>query len=492
MKNDDVYAIGANTCGCLGLGHLLSTLIPQKVHLLCKKGIKGFAFGNGPHAIAFTSTGEVFSWGHNGNYELGTGTTLHSASPNLIGCSLTDKVVMEVACGAHHSVVLTNDGEVYAWGQYKNGQMISCINQNQLLPKKVQSTIAGKIIVGIACGQSHTMAITNKGEVYGWGFNIVGQLGLGNTMNQLNPCRIMALSNTVIVKIVCGNSHTLALSDEGKVYAWGANTYGQLASNSKNNVLTPEQIPENIGRIIDIAANHYSHISAAITETSRVYMWGQCRGQSVFDPILTPFSTLHEVFASYSSPPVTYQPVPIVSDFGVEDSIRAAFDDRGTSDLTIRVEGKDIYVHKAVLKIRCQHFRSMFQDHWEEDKKDVLEITQFSYPVYKAFLQYLYTDQVDLLQEQALGLLVLANAYCEDSLKKLCEEVIRQGIDIENAAELYSNAITFQAKELEDFCFNFALIHMTQVVLSKGFSSLDEVTVKNFIARAAEAGAFKT
>ena len=53
----------------------------------------------------------------------------------------------------------------------------------------------------------------------------------------------------------------------------------------------------------------------------------------------------------------------------VTDSLKLAFDDPSNSDLTISVNGKPIHVHKAVLKIRCQHFRSMFQDHWDEDSR---------------------------------------------------------------------------------------------------------------------------
>ncbi|XP_073971825.1 RCC1 and BTB domain-containing protein 1-like isoform X1 [Rhodnius prolixus] len=494
MKNDDVYGLGTNVSGCLGLGHLNSTLTPQKVPALCKKEVIGFAYGNGPHVLAYSSKGEVFAWGHNGYCELATGTTTQSQIPLRIEGFLSDKVIVEVACGSHHSVVLTNEGEVYAWGQNKCGQTGSGMNPNQSSPRKVNSLIGGKFIIGIACGQTSTVAVTNNGEVYGWGYNGSGQLGVGNNVNQVNPCRVMALSNTVIVKVACGNSHTLALSDEGKVYAWGANTSGQLATATKSNVFAPEQILQNIGRVVDIAASHYSNISAAMTQNSRVYMWGHCRGQVVSDPIFTPFTSLHEVFACFGSPPITYKPVTVALDVGVkvEDSIKAAFDDQTSSDLTVRVDGKDIYVHKAILKIRCEHFRSMFQYHWEEDSKNVLEIDQFSYAVYRAFLRYLYTDQIDLPPEQALELLVLANAYCEDTLKKLCEKLMRDGIDVDNAAVLYFNAITFHAKELEEFCFRFALNHMTTVVQSKGFASLDETTVKNFITKAAKAGAFKT
>ncbi|XP_059474449.1 RCC1 and BTB domain-containing protein 1-like [Neocloeon triangulifer] len=91
----------------------------------------------------------------------------------------------------------------------------------------------------------------------------------------------------------------------------------------------------------------------------------------------------------------------------------------------------------------------------------------------------------------ALELLVLANSYLEAGLKKRCEQIIKRGISVENAASLYGSAILYDAKDLEDFCFNFSLNHMTAVVLSTGFQTLDEEVVKNFIFKAAQQGAFR-
>lgn len=60
-------------------------------------------------------------------------------------------------------------------------------------------------------------------------------------------------------------------------------------------------------RFIEVAASHYSHISAAMTETGKVYMWGQSRGQSITSPLLTQFCCTDDVFAAFSTPPVTWR-----------------------------------------------------------------------------------------------------------------------------------------------------------------------------------------
>ncbi|XP_067014557.1 RCC1 and BTB domain-containing protein 1 isoform X2 [Anabrus simplex] len=493
-KDDEVFAIGSNAAGCLGLGDLNSTLEPRKVEGLCQKKVKGFAYGSGPHVIAFTEAGELYSWGHNGYCELGNGSSNQCLAPILVQNALSTKHIIEVACGSHHSLALTDEGEVFAWGQNNCGQVGSGVSTNQSAPRRVNSGISTKRCVSIACGQTSSMAVTDAGEVYGWGYNGNGQLGLGNNINQMSPNRVATLQGVVVTKIVCGYAHTMAMSDVGMLYTWGANSYGQLGTGNKTNSNLPVLVAADIGRIVDIAATHYTHISAVMTQSFRVYMWGQCRGQSVSTPVLTPFPSLHDVFASFATPSVMWQPMEVDDQASekVADSVRNAFNDPDTSDLTIMVSGQSIHVHKSILKIRCQHFRSMFQDHWQEDSQRIIEMDQFSYSVYYAFLHYLYTDEVNLSPEGALELLVLASAYCETDLKWRCEQIIKQGITVENAAMLYAAAIEYHAKELEDFCFKFSLNHMTAIIQTEGFDNLDGQTLKNFIRKAARAGAFKS
>ena len=105
-----------------------------------------------------------------------------------------------------------------------------------------------------------------------------------------------------------------------------------------------------------------------------------------------------QVFSCFATPSVTYIPMETEVSTGpsVYDSMKLAFDDVETADVRFVVDNKEIHAHKAVLKIRCEHFRSMFQDHWEEgtvEDKGCVDIRHFSYPVYRAFLLYLYTDQ---------------------------------------------------------------------------------------------------
>ncbi|XP_048266273.1 RCC1 and BTB domain-containing protein 1 isoform X3 [Bombus terrestris] len=406
-KDDMVYGIGNNTYGCLGTGDTHSTIYPKKIEALCGKSVKTFAYGKGPHVLALTEEGKVYSWGYNDYCELGNRSTNEGLTPTLIPSALNNEFVVDIACGGHHSLALTNKGEVYAWGHNVSGQ-VGCgtiLSTVQPIPKLLHIVLNGKKVVHISCGDSSSVAVTDNGEVYSWGHNGVGQLGIGNCTSQAEPQKVATFAKIVIEKVVCGYMHTLALSDEGDLYVWGANSYGQLGLNTDSNVWIPT---------------------------------------------------------------------------------------KNTSDLVIKVHGKPIHVHKAVLKIRCHYFRTMFQEHWVENSQSIIEHEQFSYDVYKTFLKYLYTNEVELSQENALELLDLANAYSENQLKRHCIQMINKKITVKNVAYLYSISIQYNAKELEEYCFKFALNHMTAVVQTEDFAKLDESIMRTFIVKAAQVGIFKT
>ncbi|KAM3935649.1 RCC1 and BTB domain-containing protein 2 isoform 1-T1 [Leptodactylus fuscus] len=488
-KNDEVFVMGTNSSGCLGTGDAQSIIEPRCLNVLSGKKIVSLSCGSGPHVVIVTADGEVYSWGHNAYSQLGNGSTNQALIPCQVSTNLVNKKVVSVACGSHHSMVSTSDGEVYAWGYNNSGQVGSGSTANQPIPRRVTSCLQNKIVVGIACGQMSSMAIVDNGEVYAWGYNGNGQLGLGSSGNQPTPCRIAALQGIRVEQIVCGYAHTLALTDEGVLYAWGANSYGQLGTGNKSNQSYPVQVCVDKERIVEIAACHSSHTSAAKSQNGQVFMWGQCRGQAVISPHLTHFSCTDDVFACFSTPAIMWRLLSVEPDehLTVAESLRKEFDNPETSDLKFLVDEKYIHVHKVLLQIRCEHFRSFLHD----SNEDVIEMNQFSYPVFRAFLEYLYTDNISISPEDAIGLLELATLYRENRLKQLCQQTIKQGICEENAVVLLSAAVKYDAQDLEDFCFRFCINHMTMVTQTDAFANMDNDLLKIFINKASKAGAFK-
>jgi len=487
-----VYALGCNNNGCFGCGDTESSLRPRKINELDNKKIVDISAGSGPHVVVLTDEGEVYSWGHNVYTQIGSGVSTVGYSPFLVSKFINTRVT-RVACGSYHTLTLTENGEVYAWGYNSSGQIGSGSTSTQSTPRKVLSTIGQMRMIDIGCCQNTSFALSCNGEVYCWGYNGNGQLGIGNCANQANPVKVTQLESHMIKKVACGFSHVFALSDEGQLFGWGSNSYGQLGIGNKTSQNTPVRVAVEVGHIVSVAATHYSNSSAAQNLQGQVFMWGHLRSQAVLTPVLTHFSNLNAVFASFSSPPVSWQPMQMGGDSKptVKQSLSAAFNDEASSDLKILVEGKMIYVHKAVLKIRCDYFSRMFQSHWDENEQKVIQINEYSYNVVFSFLRYLYTDHVELEPHDAIGLLDLATSYCEDGLKWHCQRLIKESINIENAALLYSASIMYNAAELQRFCFQFCQNHMTQVVQTENFKLLEKQVMLEFITNSAQNGAFK-
>ena len=136
LRENEVHALGSNSSCCLGLGDSSNGLQPRRVDPLCGKGwficciknklllllcvcvcvcvgVVHIAFGCGPHVLALTLNGEIFSWGHNAYGQLGLGVcTPCNSSPTMIDHSLMQRQVTEVACGGFHCLALLNKGEV--------------------------------------------------------------------------------------------------------------------------------------------------------------------------------------------------------------------------------------------------------------------------------------------------------------------------------------------------------------------------------------------
>ncbi|CAK9828726.1 RCC1 and BTB domain-containing protein 1 [Anthophora retusa] len=457
-------------------GNSDGTLHPKKIDELCEEGIKTFAYGRSSHCLALTEEGEIYVWCCNNPASI----------PTKIKFARKKKIV-QIACAHDYSLVLTDDGQMYMLKKLSVGL-------DKYLCTKVKLTLNGTKVVSISCGYAFNLAVTDNGSIYSWGCNEYGTLGIGNYEDKSCPCKVKNLTRVVIEKVACGIDHVLALSDEGVIYVWGCNSFGQLGRAKESNICKPQklEVPE-MRKVIDIAATNSNQMSTAMDMGNRIYIWGRCRGLYIYVPTVTPLRCLHDAFACYGNPTVMHQPLILHDDdeTNLTSSLRKAFDDATTSDFTIQVQGKSIHVHKALLKMRSLYFNAMFEKHWAENNKSVIQHEQFSYNTYKIFLKYLYTDEIDTPNDIE-ELTNLADAYLDSQLKRRCVQLMKKSLTIADVASFYSLSIKFNAKELTECCLMFALNHMTEIIKTPNFAKLDGNTAKMFIIQAAEAGAFKT
>jgi len=160
----------------------------------------------------------------------------------LGGVPEPDRPLPAVAAGKTHSLVLTESGEVYAWGDNDDGQLGLGDREERLTPTKVEGLPKVK---AIAAGGAHSLALTESGEVYAWGWNREGQLGLGEMGDwkvRLTPTKVEGLPK--VKAIAAGGGYSLALTESGEVYAWGNNAIGQLGLGDREERLTPTKVTD--------------------------------------------------------------------------------------------------------------------------------------------------------------------------------------------------------------------------------------------------------
>ncbi|XP_050384871.1 ultraviolet-B receptor UVR8 isoform X2 [Argentina anserina] len=200
----------------------------------------------GRHTLALSDMGQVWGWGYGGEGQLGLGSRIRMvSSPHPIPCinsssygvmnseehsfRVPGNYVKGIACGGRHSAVITDAGALltFGWGLY--GQCGQGSTDDELSPICV-SSLLGIRIESVAAGLWHTVCISVDGDVYAFGGNQFGQLGTGadqaETIPRLLDAPILENANAKIVS--CGARHSFIITEDAKVFGWGWNKYGQL------------------------------------------------------------------------------------------------------------------------------------------------------------------------------------------------------------------------------------------------------------------------
>jgi len=215
-----VTAWGYNGQGCLGDSTTISRDNP--VSVLLPPGVLATGIASGQfHGIALTSDG-LYQWGD--------GVSI----PMKVDFPAPVTKVISAAGGAYFSLALTDDG-IYAWGGNSSGQLGNGTLTDSAIPVKVEFPASVTVVMAIAAGSYHSMAITDDG-LYTWGSNGGGQLGDGTRINRTVPVKaLFPLTVNAFFAMSGGGYHSLAVTDQG-VFAWGNNTFGQLGTGGPDSV----------------------------------------------------------------------------------------------------------------------------------------------------------------------------------------------------------------------------------------------------------------
>jgi uncharacterized repeat protein (TIGR03803 family) len=201
------------------------------------------------HTLALCSDGTLAAWGDNSSGELGSNGTPGGDVPVPVatgGTALAGKTVVAISAGNLYSLALCSDGTVAAWGNNTSGQLGNGGNGNSPVPVAVATlgtALAGKTVVAISAGNSHSLALCSDGTVAAWGGNNAGELGNGTSANSNVAVAVTtansALTGETVIAVSAGFNHSVALCADGTLAAWGDNSVGELG----NGTMTGSPVP---------------------------------------------------------------------------------------------------------------------------------------------------------------------------------------------------------------------------------------------------------
>uniref|UniRef100_F6RHY4 HECT and RLD domain containing E3 ubiquitin protein ligase 5 n=1 Tax=Macaca mulatta TaxID=9544 RepID=F6RHY4_MACMU len=237
---------GARTPKCIKLGKNM------KIHSVDQ---------GADHMLILSSDGKPFEYDY---------SMKHLRSESI----LQEKKIIQITCGDYHSLALSKGGELFAWGQNLHGQLGVGRKFPSTTTPQIVEHLAGVPLAQISAGEAHSMALSMSGNIYSWGKNEFGQLGLGHTESKDSPSLIEALDNQKVEFLACGGSHSALLTQDGLLFTFGAGKHGQLGHNSTQNELRPCLVAELVGnRVTQIACGRW-HTLAYVSDFGKVFSFG--------------------------------------------------------------------------------------------------------------------------------------------------------------------------------------------------------------------------
>ena len=262
-----LWGMGSNGGYSLGLGDITLRSSPVQIGTLSNWAQIACGYY---YTLAINSLGQLWGWGSGGgNVPLGNNSTSNMSTPVQIGTSSNWAQATTGGNVAYRfSAAINSLGQLYTWGNNLYGQLgLNIVFTTRSSPVQVGSLTNWRKVIG---GGNGAIAIKTDGTLWGWGNNSYGQLGTSDLTHRSSPVQIGIDTNWA--QIACGRAdYILAINSLGQLYAWGNNSYGQLGLSDNTNRSSPTQVG-TATNWVKVATSFAS--SLALNSSGQIYAWG--------------------------------------------------------------------------------------------------------------------------------------------------------------------------------------------------------------------------
>ncbi|MDP0501918.1 MAG: CARDB domain-containing protein [Verrucomicrobiota bacterium JB022] len=274
-ESGELWTWGTSATGGLGLDTATTAINPTRV--LGDREWLDVAIG-ADHTVAIAADGSLWAWGSNASGQLGTGGTDDRRVPQRIGY---DNDWKDVDATGSYTLALKSNGVLYGWGSNNNAQLLRSPSTfpRQLSPlilNDSRNSLSGVKITAMSAGVNHVLAVDSEGRLLGWGLNASGQLGIPGLPALPSQSVQVISTDPKWVSVEAGAVQSFALDNQGQVYAFGYGTLGSLGLGGTSTASTPTRVPFPAGvqiKSIKMDRATPTHVVAISTEGD-VYAWG--------------------------------------------------------------------------------------------------------------------------------------------------------------------------------------------------------------------------
>nr|XP_027205341.1 RCC1 and BTB domain-containing protein 1-like [Dermatophagoides pteronyssinus] len=334
-------------------------------------------------------------------------------------CDDDDRFEM-IACGWDHLLLLRLDGTVFALGDNYYGQLA---NISQSSYDTVVNTGLKNVKI-IACGAYHSLALTNTNQIYSWGCNANGQLGLDDIFNRSTPSMV-TFSDSPIKNIAAGMYYSLFLFEDGQIFRCGYDE--SYIDDDDQNLMVPTKLP--IENVLSVACKNDLSFSFFLDQSSHYYVMDDLDDENEDEELVSlkkldgPPKSFVEASMPFESS-ITFGLTPIIPVFESNDPISfiELLDNPDNYDVEFIIGDKRILASKCHLRMSSKYYNRMFSGDWQENKQVI--INSYSYDVYYSYLRKLHNGYIQINRYNIIELIDLANCYGDEQLFKHCKTFI--------------------------------------------------------------------